>query len=148
MVHKLSDFGLPVLNIKLLTKKAKMPVKAYEDDAAYDLYTTEDIILEKNVPALVPTGLAMEIPNGHEVQIWPRSSGTMQGFYIHPGTVDAGYRGEVMIIVTNLGETKLLDSGHRIAQMKFVKLDYCSLKQVNHLGTSDRKTGGMGSTGE
>lgn len=101
---------------------------------------------------LIPTGLFLEIPQGFEAQIRPRSGlAIKQGITClnTPGTIDADYRGEVKIILINLStETQLVQSGERIAQMVIQKVEHISWEPVEQLQDSERSTGGFGSTGK
>jgi dUTP pyrophosphatase len=102
--------------------------------------------------ALIPTGLFLEIPQGYEAQIRPRSGlAIKQGITClnTPGTIDADYRGEVKIILINLSmETQLVQNGERIAQMVIQKIEHISWEPVEQLQDSERSTGGFGSTGK
>ena len=101
---------------------------------------------------LIPTGLFLEIPQGYEAQIRPRSGlAIKQGITClnTPGTIDADYRGEVKIILINLStETQVVQNGERIAQMVFQKVEQVSWEPVEQLQDSERSTGGFGSTGK
>lgn len=101
--------------------------------------------------ALVPTGLAMAIPDGHEGQVRPRSGlAVRQGMTVlnSPGTVDADYRGEVKVLLINLGaENVRLNHGDRIAQMVIAPVVQAALSVVTDLDTTSRGAGGFGSTG-
>ena len=127
------------------------PRKAHEDDAAYDLRARVDIILEPGKSTLVPAGFKMELPVGFEAQIRPRSGLALKHDIMltnSPGTIDAGYRGEVGIIIYNGGEKELeVKRGDRIAQMVICKLPEVTLCQVDDLSASLRGEGGFGSSG-
>lgn len=101
--------------------------------------------------ALVPTGLAMAVPSGHEGQVRPRSGlAVRHGLTVlnSPGTVDADYRGEVKVLLINLGaENMRVNHGDRIAQLVVAPLVQASVAQVDVLDNTDRGTGGFGSTG-
>ncbi|MED1742064.1 deoxyuridine 5'-triphosphate nucleotidohydrolase [Bacillus swezeyi] len=91
------------VNIKRLSPDAQIPQYAHASDACFDLVAAEDIIIEPGETALVKTGLAFEIPEGYEMQIRPRSGITLKTkLRVQLGTVDAGYRGEVGVIVDNI----------------------------------------------
>ena len=98
-----------------------MPVKAHEDDAAFDLRSRVDMVLPVRRSVLVPAGFKMELPVGFEAQIRPRSGLALKHDIMltnSPGTIDAGYRGEVGIIIYNGGEKEFeVKRGDRIAQM-------------------------------
>ncbi|WP_431805498.1 dUTP diphosphatase [Bacillus pumilus] len=90
------------VNIKRLSADATTPTYAYSTDACFDLYAAADVIIEPGETALVPTGLAFEIPAGYEMQIRPRSGITLKtNLRVQLGTVDSGYAGEVGVIVDN-----------------------------------------------
>lgn len=91
------------VNIKRLSPDAQIPAYAHVTDAGFDLVAAEDVIIEPGATACVPTGLAFEIPEGYEMQIRPRSGITLKTkLRVQLGTVDAGYRGEVGVIVDNI----------------------------------------------
>lgn len=120
------------------------------EDAGMDLRAVEDVALEPGVPGLVPTGLAVEIPAGFEAQVRMRSGLALKHALIlpnAPGTIDPGYRGEVRVIVLNLGrETYTVRKGDRIAQMVVAR--YEAVEWVEgELADSARGDGGFGSTG-
>jgi dUTP pyrophosphatase len=100
------------------------------------LYASEEILLLSNTPTAVPTGIAMEIPEGYVGFINPRSSMAMKGITVMnaPGTIDSGYRGEVKVILINTNKDHYhIKSGDKIAQMVFLKYDEISFKQVEKL---------------
>ena len=127
------------------------PRKAHADDAAYDLHSRTDLELEPMTSTLVPTGLFLELPVGYEAQIRPRSGLALKHDIMltnSPGTVDAGYRGEVGVIVYNGGKAPFpVRRGDRIAQMVIAKLAEVELEEAETLSESQRGTGGFGSTG-
>ena len=127
------------------------PAKAHADDAAYDLHSRADMELEPMTSTLVPTGLFLELPVGYEAQIRPRSGLALKHNIMltnSPGTVDAGYRGEVGVIVYNGGKAPFpVRRGDRIAQMVIAKLAEVELEEAETLSESQRGTGGFGSTG-
>ena len=128
-----------------------MPVKAHEDDAAFDLRSRVDMVLPVRRSVLVPAGFKMELPVGFEAQIRPRSGLALKHDIMltnSPGTIDAGYRGEVGIIIYNGGEKEFeVKRGDRIAQMVICKLPEVTLCQVDDLSASLRGEGGFGSSG-
>ena len=129
-----------------------VPAKAHHDDAAYDLRSRCDMVLPVRRSTIVPTGLFIELPYGFEAQIRPRS-GLAAKFDLmltnSPGTVDAGYRGEVGVIMYNGGTAEFeIKRGDRIAQMVIAKLPEVELVCVESLSETDRGEGGFGSTGK
>ena len=127
------------------------PSKAHADDAAYDLRAREEALLPPGSVRLLPTGLFLELPTGHEAQGRPRSGLALKRCVTvlnSPGTIDAGYRGEVGIILFNAGaEAFRVERGDRIAQMVIQKLPEVELLRVEELASSERGAGGFGSTG-
>jgi dUTP pyrophosphatase len=116
-----------------------------------DLHAAEDHTLRPGERVLAPTGIAVAIPDGHEGQVRPKSGlAVKQGLSVvnTPGTVDAGYRGEVGVILINLGqETVEIRRGQKIAQMVFTKVERARLEVVERLDETSRGSGGFGSTG-
>jgi dUTP pyrophosphatase len=115
-----------------------------------DLHAVEQITLEPNVPRLVPTGLTIEVPPGYEAQVRPRSGLALKhaiSMPNAPGTIDPGYRGEIRVILINLGrEPYTIHAGDRIAQMIVAR--YEPVEWVEGvLADSSRGAGGFGSSG-
>ncbi|MBR7120844.1 MAG: dUTP diphosphatase [Lentisphaeria bacterium] len=127
------------------------PVKAHEDDAAFDLRAREDMVLVPGRSTLVPAGFRIELPVGFEAQIRPRSGLALKHDLMltnSPGTVDAGYRGEVGVIMYNAGSSDFeVKRGDRIAQMVICKLPEVTLVCSDDLSESGRGEGGFGSSG-
>ena len=128
------------------------PRKAHADDAAYDLYASADGIIPASGRAVIPTGVYLELPVGFEAQIRPRSGlAAKSGITVlnTPGTIDAGYRGEVGVIMYNGGTEEFpVRRGDRIAQMVIARLADVELDLCDSLNESDRGSGGFGSTGK
>lgn len=101
--------------------------------------------------AMIPTGLYVELPEGYEMQVRPRSGlAAKHGITVlnSPGTIDADYRGEIRIILVNLsGEAFTIEPGERIAQLVVARHEQVEWEPVEELGTTERGTGGFGSTG-
>ena len=113
---------------------------------------TEAVLLDKGEIAMLPTGFAMALPQGYEAQIRPRSGLAVKhgiGLINSPGTIDADYRGEVMIAVINLGpQPYTFHRGDRVAQMVIQRVDQAELVEVESLDETRRNTGGFGHTGK
>ena len=128
------------------------PAKAHADDAAYDLRARTDLVVQPGKVALAPTGLFLELPVGFEAQIRPRSGLALKHDLMltnSPGTIDAGYRGEVGVIMYNAGKVDFaISRGDRIAQMVICRLPEVVLSRVAELSESDRGEGGFGSSGK
>ena len=141
------------IKIKLMPGCEKfLPVKAHCDDAGYDLRSRVDIELEPLSGAVVPAGFAMELPPGYEAQIRPRSGWAAKHHITvtnSPGTVDSNYRGEVKVILFNLGSNIFpIHAGDRIAQMVFAKVEECAFKECSDVAAiGDNRGGGFGSSG-
>jgi len=140
-----------VLKVKLLNGKAKAPHYSHEGDAGLDLYAAGEAVLQPGDSCLIPTGLSIQLPEGTEAQIRPRS-GLAKDHQITvlntPGTIDEGYRGEVGVILINLGrQTFKVDLGMKIAQMVIKPVLRVDVELVKELDVSNRGAGGFGSTG-
>lgn len=140
------------IHVNLLHPDAILPRYAHgpEEDAGMDLHAVEDVLLEPGVPALVSTGLAIELPPGFEAQIRPRSGLALRHAVTlpnAPATIDPGYRGEIRVILLNLGrERYLVRKGDRIAQMVIARYEAIQWVEAE-LGHSRRGAGGFGSSG-
>lgn len=134
-----------------LREGAHIPQKAHEDDAGFDLYASEDFTLPSHGFGCVPTAISLELPLGYEAQVRPRSGlAAKYGVTVlnAPGTIDAGYRGEVKVILINHGETDFqITAGMRIAQLVVSPVVSASFLQVVSLSESARGEGGFGSSG-
>jgi len=115
-----------------------------------DLCAVEDVVLEPGVPRLVPTGLTVEVPPGYEAQVRPRSGLALRHAITMPnapGTIDPGYRGELRVILLNLGrEPYTVRAGDRIAQMVLSRYEAVEWLEGD-LADSERGAGGFGSSG-
>ncbi len=142
-----------VVKVKMLEGTDDLrPAKAHHDDAAFDLRARVDMDLSPGEPHLVPTGVFMELPIGYEAQVRPRSGLALKHALTvlnSPGTIDAGYRGEVSVILLNAGKSPYsVKRGDRIAQMVISKLPDVDMVFTDSLAESKRGTGGFGSTGK
>ncbi|MFC0215694.1 dUTP diphosphatase [Paenibacillus chartarius] len=144
------------VQIKRLEGAEDMPLPRRMSDQAsgFDLYAavTEDFVLEPGKRTLVPTGFAISMPPELEAQIRPRSGlAFKQGITClnTPGTIDADYRGEVKVLLINLGDEPFtIRRGERIAQMVFQLLPQVRLEEVAELTDTERGSGGFGHTGQ
>jgi dUTP pyrophosphatase len=140
------------LRIKRLSPDARIPSYAHGpgEDAGMDLRATERTILAPGTPKLVPTGLAIELPAGYEAQIRPRSGLALKHAITlpnAPATIDPGYRGEIKVILLNLGAGDyVIEKGDRIAQMVIARYEVVEW-QESELSDSARGEGGFGSSG-
>lgn len=129
-----------------------LPVYQTEDASGLDLYSAEDKIIKKKSFATVRTGIIIEIPKGYEAQIRPRSGLAKNygiGILNSPGTIDADYRGEIMVILFNfLNKDFKIKKGERIAQIVFSPITKIEWVEVKKLNKSKRNEGGFGHTGK
>mgnify|MGYP003574964496 CR=1 FL=1 len=141
------------LNIKYKKSSttAKMPTYAHSGDAGMGLYADKDITLYAYHRKVVPTGIAMEIPYGYFGMIRPRSGLAVKDGItcISSGVIDAGYRGEIKVLLMNHGHTCYeIARGDRVAQMLILPVMHTVLEEVNELSKTERFTDGHGSTGK
>jgi len=131
-----------------------LPVYATSGSSGMDLYADlqTPVVLQPLQRQLIPTGLFLEIPQGYEAQIRPRSGlAIKQGITClnTPGTIDSDYRGEIKVILINLSDSEqIIDHGDRIAQMVICKTEIAILKLVQELKVTTRGDGGFGHTGK
>jgi dUTP pyrophosphatase len=136
----------------MLDPELEAPSYAHPGDAGADLRAREDVVLLPGERKLVPTGVAIALPEGFVALIHPRSGlATKHGLTIvnAPGTVDAGYRGEISVTLLNTDSSQPIElrRGDRIAQMVIQRVEYAQFIPVSELSGSVRGTGGFGSTG-
>ena len=138
------------IKFQKLHPDAQVPSYAHVGDAGADVYTVAEITLEPCDRAAIPTGLAVDIPIGYEIQVRPKSGLALKhGVTVlnTPGTIDAGYRGEIQILMINLGkEAYTFEKGQKVAQLVLKPVVQASYVE-GELGNSDRGIGGFGSTG-
>jgi len=146
--------NLPVrIEWRRLSPLARIPAYQTSLAAGMDVHAaiTEPMLLEPNRVVLVPTGFALAIPEGFEAQVRPRSGlSTKHGVTVPnaPGTIDADYRGEVMVALINLGRSDFtIEPGMRVAQLVFAPVARADITEVSELSPTERGTGGFGSTG-
>ena len=167
---------LKQVGFKRLNDDATIPTRAHPTDSGFDIYASEDVIIEPGETTVVPTGIAVQLPEGCEGQIRPRSGVTSKTkLRVQLGTIDNGYTGEIGVIVDNIAEdpmgnvmqyltyidgmdyrveglpypneTYLIRKGDRIAQLVVQTLPNIEAIEVNDVRKSDRGEGGFGSSG-
>ena len=140
------------LKIKKLNHKAIIPAYQTPLSAGFDLHSVEDYVIKPMERKLIKTGLAFEIEEGYEVQIRPRSGlAYKHGITVlnSPGTIDADYRGEIMVLLINLGSKEFkIKEGDRIAQAVIAPVVQAEFEEVSELSVTERGKGGFGSTGK
>jgi dUTP pyrophosphatase len=144
----------PLVDVLLTRLDPDIPLPAYArpGDAGADLRTTSDVVLAPGRRAVVGTGVAIALPPGYAGFVHPRSglaARTGLSLVNAPGTIDAGYRGEIKVCLINHDpdEEIVLRRGDRIAQLVVQKVEYARFVEVPELPASDRGSGGYGSTG-
>ena len=137
------------IKIKKINPDGKVPTRAKSSAAGYALYSTVALPITPTARQLVPTGIAIEIPEGYYGRIAPRSGLAVRaGIDILAGVVDSGYRNEIKVVMINLGEGFVsVNKGDRIAQLIIEKCYDVEWEEVNELSDSDRGEGGFGSSG-
>ena len=171
VLRRLAD-DKPVVGFKRLMESATIPTKAYATDSGFDLYAAEDVIIEPGDTAVVPTGIAVQLPEGMETQVRPRSGVTSKTkLRVQLGTIDNSYRGDIGVIVDNISTDnwsnapRLIDNsyddslrdhakgyhirkGDRIAQLVVQYLPQVSADEIDgDLTETGRGIGGFGSSG-
>lgn len=146
------DDTIGPIAVKRLDPDLPLPHRAHPEDAGADLYSAEDVTLQPGERALIGTGIAIALPVGTVGLIHPRSGlAAKQGLSIvnTPGTVDAGYRGElkVCLINTDRSEPIVITRGMRIAQLVVQRVELASFQEIDELDETVRGAGGYGSTG-
>ena len=124
--------------------------KGHETDSGYDVrLNTRSLFIKPFETVKLPTGVYLDLPSNYETQVRPKSGLSSKGLLIHFGTVDSDYRGEVLVIATNLTKEPFeLRADEKIAQLVFAKKDIVELEQVEEISNNtDRGIGGFGSTG-
>jgi dUTP pyrophosphatase len=141
------------IQIKKLSTTVSIPKYETPGSSGMDIaaHIENNIIISPGENALVPTGFSISIPIGYEVQIRPRSGLAFKKNITvlnTPGTIDADYRGEIKVILINLGKEKfIIENGDRIAQMIICPVIQLDLEEVKELSDTERGSGGFGSTG-
>lgn len=138
------------LKVKKLVPHAIIPTKAHEDDAGFDLYLAEEVIIPPHSVARGSTGVAIELPYGLWAFIKERGSTALKANVMTlAGIVDGGYRGEIILALFNIGDSPVhFHAGDRVAQYIPTVLVLPDIKEVSELSDSTRGHGGFGSTGQ
>lgn len=137
------------VQVKKLHAHARVPTRAHKEDAGIDLYACNEHVVQPHQTAMIPIGVAFEIEEGYVGLIWDKSSIGSKSLKTLGGVIDAGYRGEVSVMVHNLLDTPYtFEHGHKVAQMLLQKVELCEIEEVTKLSESIRGTGSFGSTGK
>lgn len=139
------------LKVKLINKNALLPFQANAGDAGLDLFSAEEKLIKPGEAELISTGIVIELPQGTEAQIRPRSGLALNHSITvlnSPGTIDEGYRGEIKVILINHGKKDfMVEKQMRIAQMVIAPVARVNIHQIEELSSSERGEGGFGSSG-
>ena len=137
------------LKIHRTDKSVEMPFYAKANDAAFDLRSADVKLVKPGEKVIVKTGIRMAIPEGYAGLIWDRSGlAAKNGLHCLAGVIDSGYRGEVGVVIKNLGEEEMLiEKNMRIAQMLIQPVESARIMEVEELDDTDRGEGGFGHTG-
>lgn len=137
------------LKVKKMSPDAKLPLRGHKGDAGMDLFSSMAYALQKGEIYAVPTGIKVEIPMGYVGLIWDKSGVSLKGVHRLAGVVDAGYRGEIKVVMVNLGRDPfIIDKGMKIAQLLVQPVVEVEVEEVEDLEDSSRGEGGFGSTGK
>ncbi len=136
------------LKVKRIHPGAKLPSYAHPGDAGFDLFSSIDHDLAAGEVKAIPTGIQMAIPKGFVGLVWDKSGISLRSVHRLAGVVDAGYRGEVQVVLANLGrEPYAVKKGMKIAQMLIQPVETVEIMEADELDDTSRGPGGFGSTG-
>ena len=139
------------LSFRRIHPDAVMPAYAHASDAGMDVRSVRELVIPPGGRALVPTGLVVNLPAGYEAQVRPRSGLALKAGVTElksPGTIDAGYRGEIGVILANFGQDDFkVNVGDRIAQLVIAPVLQPVVVETTEVDSTDRGAGGFGSTG-
>ena len=139
------------LKVRKIINNAIIPHYAHPGDAGLDLFSTQQTVIQPGESCMIKTGISIELPPGTEGQVRPRSGLALKHSITilnSPGTIDEGYRGEVGVILINHGKEPFpITSGMKIAQLVIKPVITVTVVEVNELSSTQRGTGGFGSTG-
>ncbi len=136
------------LRVKKIHPEARLPVYQHPGDAGLDLFSAVDEVLAAGEVKPIPTGIKLAIPEGYVGLVWDKSGISLQGVHRLAGVVDAGYRGEVRVVMANLGrEPFVIKKGMKIAQMLIQPVAAPDVIEADDLDETSRGEGGFGSTG-
>ena len=138
----------PVMKVKKLDPRAKLPLRAHPTDSGADLFALEHTVLPARTVVKVRTGIAVELPENTSGIIWGKSSVESKGIKAMAGLVDAPYRGELLVCMYNLNDTDFVfEAGQKVAQLVVLPTLYPAFVEAEELSGTARGSGGFGSTG-
>ncbi len=137
------------LKVKKIQMDARIPHYSHEGDAGLDLFSSIDSVLNKGEVKAVSTGIQVAVPEGHVGLIWDKSGISLKGVHRLAGVIDSGYRGEVRVVMANLGEKLfVVKRGMKIAQLLIQPVMDVEVVEVDELEETSRGQNGFGSTGK
>ena len=137
------------LKVKRIHEDAKLPLYQHKGDAGLDVFSSIDCVLEKGEVKPISSGIKVAIPEGYVGLIWDKSGISIKGVHRLAGVVDSGYRGEVKVVMVNLGdEPFVIDKGMKIAQLLIQPINKVKIVEVEELEETSRGEEGFGSTGK
>jgi dUTP pyrophosphatase len=137
------------INILRVHPEATLPTRAHPDDAGLDLYNLEDFKMAPGEGKMIKTGIALAVPQGHVGLVADRSSLAKRGLKTAGGVIDAGYRGEIHIVMWNVSKENFeLKKGERLAQLMVIPIATPAVVEVKELDSTSRGAKGFGSSGK
>jgi dUTP pyrophosphatase len=137
------------VKVKRISPEARLPLFSHKGDAGMDLFSVVDDVIQAGEVKPVPTGIQMAIPEGYVGLIWDKSGISLRAVHRLAGVVDAGYRGEVRVVMANLGKEPFqIKKGMKIAQMLIQPVETVDIVEADELDETSRGQGGFGSTGQ
>ena len=137
------------LKVKRIHEDAKLPIYKHKGDAGLDVFSSIDCVLEKGEVKPIPLGIKVAIPEGYVGLIWDKSGISLKGVHRLAGVVDSGYRGEIKVVMVNLGaEPFIIEKRMRIAQLLIQPVNEVEVIEVEELEETSRGEEGFGSTGK
>ncbi len=138
-----------ILKIRKMQEDAKLPAYAHRGDSGMDLFSVADVTIKPKHRTSVPTGIEIEIPKGYVGLVWDKSGIALKnGVKTMAGVIDSSYRGELKVVIINLGSKKFfISKGTKIAQMLIQPVKTVKIKEAKSLNKSKRGRNGFGSTG-
>ena len=138
-----------MIKVKKMTETATIPTRGSEQAAGLDLYAHGNFVVKAGTHAIIPTGVALAIPDGYCGQVWPRSGVSVRyGVDVLAGVIDSDYIGEIKVVLQAGAHDFEINQGDRVAQMLIVPVSMLQCVEVDNLDDTERGAGGFGSTGK
>jgi len=137
------------LKVQRIHEDAKLPVYQHKGDAGLDIFSSIDCVLQAGEVKPVPTGIKVAVPEGHVGLVWDKSGISLKAVHRLAGVIDSGYRGEVRVVMVNLGdEPFVIEKGMKIAQLLVQPVSEVKVAEAEELEKTPRGEEGFGSTGK